>query len=119
MKLLPGHEAEYQAWKDKQSDSYGKECFRYAEAWANLMEKEIAKGRKLKDVAKQASHTANTTGITGFMYGMAVSILSHEWVHGEELRVWHNLKTQCHHEGEAANKSGGTLNPALITIGGK
>jgi len=34
------------------------------------------------------------------MYGAAVAILSKVWKHGEELRRWHNLKTQIGDEGE-------------------
>jgi hypothetical protein len=56
-------------------------------------------------------------GITGFMYGCAVSILSKVWIHGEQLRRWHNLKTQLRDEGEKANQTGGVLNPALLCIG--
>jgi urate oxidase len=107
----------YEAWKAKNQDPYGAECFRYAEAWADLMESKIAAGAKLVDIAEQTSHEVDTEKITGFMYGMAVKILSKYWCHGEELRVWHNLKIQRHHEGEAANKNGGVLNPAILNIG--
>ena len=53
------------------------------------------------------------------MYGCAVSALGLFWEHGEELRQWHNLKTQIKDEGEKANASGGVLNPALLTISPK
>ena len=89
---------------------------RYAARWANLMEQELAKGAKLKDIAKTTSCAADVEGITGFMYGCAVSILAHAWEHGEELRQWHNLSTQLGNEGEKANESGGVLNPALLSI---
>jgi hypothetical protein len=51
------------------------------------------------------------------MYGAGVSMLSQVWEHGEQLRTWHNLKTQLRDEGERANKSGGVLNPALLNVG--
>jgi hypothetical protein len=51
------------------------------------------------------------------MYGCAVQGLAYFWEHGEELRQWHNLDTQIKDEGEQANKSGGVLNPAILTIG--
>ena len=50
------------------------------------------------------------------MYGCAVSMLAYYWKYGEQLRCWHNLKTQIENEGERANKSGGVLNPALYTV---
>lgn len=116
MQIKTDKQDEYRDWKAKNTDPYGAECFRYAESWADLMEKRLANGEKLADFAKQTSHEADTDGVTGFMYGMAVSILSMAWVHGEELRRWHNLDTQIGNEGEKANEDGGTLNPALLNI---
>lgn len=53
------------------------------------------------------------------MYGCAVGMLAKAWKHGEDLRRWHNLKTQLANEGEKANEQGGVLNPALLRIGGQ
>lgn len=116
MQLKPNLENKYKAYKAKNTDPYGARVVSYGEDWANLMEARMQKGEKLTDIAKETSHEADTDGITGFMYGCAVSALSHFWLHGEELRQWHNLKTQIRTEGEEANKTGGVLNPALLTI---
>lgn len=97
-------------------DPYGKAGVSFARRWAELMEEKIEAGEKLEDIAKSTSHEADTEGITGFMYGCAVSILSQVWVHGETLRRWHNLDTQIGNEGEKANEQGKTLNPALLNI---
>lgn len=110
-------QAVYDDWKSKNTDPYGAAGFRYLEAWANLMEARIAVGEKLQDIAEATSHEADTEGITGFMYGCAVSVLSKCWVHGEALRRWHNKKTQIGNEGDLANDNGGVLNPALLNIG--
>jgi hypothetical protein len=111
------NEIEYAQWKKTNADcAYGSAVFKYAEAWANLMEAQMAEGAKLADIAKDTSHRADTQGITGFMYGMAVSILTKHWEHGEQLRRWHNLATQVNDEGEKANENGGVLNPAVITF---
>lgn len=118
--ILPFNTSNPEGWQktvDNNSDGYGACGVRFAARWANYMERELATGAKLSDVADKASHEADKEGITGFMYGCAVSILSQVWTHGEELRRWHNLKTQIGSEGEKANESGGTLNPALLTIG--
>jgi hypothetical protein len=98
-------------------DGYGRAVYRYAEKWADLMEIRIARGEVVEECAKETSHEADVEGITGFMYGCAVSLLSHCWEHGEELRRWHNLKTQIGNEGEKANENGGVLNPAILNIG--
>ena len=97
-------------------DPYSKAGVDYARRWAEMMEDYIAGGCKLEDIAQGTSHEADTEGITGFMYGCAVSILSNVWEYGEQLRQWHNPKTQIHDEGERANERGGVLNPALLNI---
>ena len=117
MRLKEGMEEEYKKYVENNDDSYGKGIIDYAERWAAAMEAELDKGHAIKDVAKNTSLNADTDGITGFMYGCAVSSLAHFWVHGEELRQWHNLDTQIGHEGEKANKEGTTLNPAILNVG--
>ena len=92
-------------------DPYGSGCVRYAERWANMMEREIEKGKSVVEIADQTSNEADTEGITGFMYGCAVSILSQVWEHGEELRRWHNK--------EYGYNGDGTVNPAILTINTK
>lgn len=109
--------ARWQDWLAKQSDPYGQAIFRYADKWARIMEARMAYGEKLEDCADKASHLADDEGITGFMYGAAVSTLAQCWIYGEQLRRWHNIKMQVRDEGERANDSGGVLNPALLTIG--
>ena len=110
-------EAKWNESVETNNDPYGSGVTRYAARWANYMDARIANGEQLSDIADDASREADKEGITGFMYGCAVSILSQVWKHGEELRRWHNKKTQIHNEGDAANETGGVLNPAIMTIG--
>jgi hypothetical protein len=118
MKIAQGKQEVYEDWKSKnEADPYGAGILRYAHYWASLMEAEIAAGNKLEDIADSTSHTADTEGITGFMYGCAVSFLSHCWEHGEALRRWHNKEVQIGDEGERANETGTVLNPAIMVIG--
>jgi hypothetical protein len=117
-RVKAGQESAYADWKAKNDDPYGGAAFEFLEQWAVLMEAEIASGEKLEAVADACSKKADEAfGITGFMYGCAVSVLSQCWEHGETLRRWHNLKTQIGDEGERANRDGGTLNPATLRIG--
>ena len=102
------------------SSPYGHCVTEIADAWATEMEKCLDKGETVEQCADRVFREVDARpgfGITGFMYGCAVSILADVWEHGEELRRWHNLKTQIHHEGERANEEGKTLNPALLNIG--
>ena len=110
-------EDEWNQGFQNQEDEYGRAVYEYAEKWANLMEQKIQEGNFLEDIAKETSHKADEgIGISGFMYGAAVSILSNAWIYGEKLRRWHNLETQIGDEGERANERGTTLNPALLNI---
>lgn len=89
-------------------DPYSKCAVDYARDWAKLMQSELSKGSKLEDIAGSTSFALGFHGITGFMYGAAVQMLSQCWEHGEALRVWHNKEYE--HEGE------GVVNPAVMTI---
>lgn len=117
MKLKIGTETEYETYKANNSSDPDSACVTsYVENWANLMEARMEKGEKIADMAKDTSHEANTDGITGFMYGCAVSALSYFWEHGEALRLWHNMKAQIKDEGEKANEAGGVLSPAMLRV---
>lgn len=106
----------FAACKAANSDPYGAATVAYAETWGRVMQVKMASGSTLEDIADESSSAADVDGITGFMYGCAVSILAGCWVHGERLRRWHNKGTQLGNEGDKANESGGVLNPALMSI---
>jgi len=109
-----------EGWKkacDANQDGYGGAVMTYAERWARMMEARMAKGERIADIADECSHLADEEGITGFMYGAAVSTLAAVWIHGEALRLWHNLKYQIRDEGKKANDNGGVLNPAMLSLG--
>lgn len=111
------NQTDWDKFVSNNTDPYGSGVVRYATKWADLMESEMSSGKKLSEIADKTSHDADVEGITGFMYGCAVSVLARCWEHGEELRRWHNLKTQIGNEGEKANETGGVLNPAIINLG--
>ena len=71
-----------------------------------MMEQEIKDGASVAEAAERTNHSADTDGITGYMYGQAVRLLSNYWEHGEELRQWHNQRLG--YSGE------GVVNPAIL-----
>ena len=90
-------------------NDYSKCVIDYVILWAQYMEYLMAKhDKKLSDIWDISSHSADIYGITGFMYGCAICILSSFWKYGEELRRAHNSK--YHHEVY------GVVNPAVLTI---
>lgn len=110
-------QAMWDSWVQANTDPYGAATMRFTERWGKLMQAQIRQGKQLDACADECCSVADSEGITGFMYGCAVSMLAQCWEYGEQLRRWHNLKTQIGTEGEAANKSGGVLNPALLKVG--
>ena len=90
-------------------DSYSKGVIDYTILWAQYMEYLMIKhNKKLSDIWYMSSHLADIYGVTDFMYGCAVGILSSVWKYGEELRVKHNL--------EYNYKGDGVVNPAILML---
>lgn len=90
-------------------DGYSYGVVEYAERWAKFMQYLMEKHNKpVWQIADKASYVSDTEGITGFMYGCAVNVLSQVWKYGEDLRKWHNK--QWGHDGD------GVVNPAVLTI---
>lgn len=84
MKIQKGKEVLYKEWLDNNQDSYGRACFTYAERWATMLEHLIESStsdpmKVIVQNAERLSHEADVEGITGFMYGCAVGILSQCW----------------------------------------
>ena len=79
----------WQKFKEENADSsYRIMAIVHAEYWAQLMEFEMSKGKKLGDVAEATSHEAKIVELDDFMYEYAVSTLTHYWKYGEQLRCW-------------------------------
>lgn len=114
MQIIETMEQDYAAWREKNADPYSRRCFTFAEEWAALMEAQLAQGKSIESCAKECAQIADTDGITGFMYGMAVSILSKCWVHGEVLRRWHNGDMG---QAKANETPSAVANPAITVIG--
>lgn len=115
-----GGEEKWNKTVEVNSDGYGKGVVDYAKVWAYLMEKEIEKLNHLtlihevptlvlsKEIMDSTSSEADGEGITGFMYGAAVSILADCWKYGEQLRKIHNKNYGVESEG--------VVNPAVLTV---
>ena len=90
MKILFGMEKIYDDWKKDNQDAYGKECFKFAEDWAELMEKEIDKDNDIKKVLKEKAletrmQATNYRLCTDFMFAVASNILVKCWEYGKYL----------------------------------
>ena len=116
-KIKPEKLVDWQKGLANNTDPYGKACFVFANELArNLEDTMVDIGRPFNELTnneiKQAEKKANEVvgGITGFMYGVAISCLSDVWEYGDELRKWHNAQM-----GQPEAK--GTINPAIINLG--
>jgi hypothetical protein len=120
MKIKRGKKREYAKYVEINSkDGYSRAVVDFGEHWAGLMEIEIAKGKTVAQCAEKTSHeAAKKYEITGFMYGAAAAALSKWWIHGNELRAWHNAKYLDEDEAKKASKRGRVVNPAVLTVKG-
>lgn len=101
MKIKLGMEQEYINYvKINSHDHYSKEVVDIGERWAILMEKQMAEGKKIADIADTTIHEVNSKDITIFMYKCVISALIQFWEHGEILKLWHNLNMQIDGENE-------------------
>lgn len=76
----------YIKWKEKIESEYSNEVFEFAERWAGMMEIEIRKGKKIKNIYQKLLDKANINGITGAMYFMGLKMLVECWKYGKELK---------------------------------
>ena len=89
---------------------YSEGVVTYARRWAKYMQHLMKEYNKsLPQIASKASYASDIEGITGFMYGCAVNMLSQCWKYGEELRRWHNKEF-------GQEDTEGVVNPAVLTI---
>lgn len=127
VRFVDGGAELWQSWVDANQDGYGQAVMIYAEQWARLMQAELrpefleatsittnddfVSGVRaaFAEIANRTSHEADTVGLTGFQYGVAVNILTQSWIYGEELRRWHNKEW-------GAPDAKGTVNPAILNI---
>ena len=90
MTILVGMEKIYDDWKKDNQDAYGKECFKFAEDWAELMEKEIDKENDIKKVLKEKALETRMQATkyrlcTEFMFAVASNIIVKCWEYGKYL----------------------------------
>jgi len=99
----------------KNSDPYGGTCCAVARRAMEILDEEPGDFDAHKLLCR-ADEESGAGGITGFMAGAAASMISTYHSRGEEFRAKWNIDNQIGTEGEKANESGGTLNPALVTM---
>lgn len=108
-------EKAWKKWVDANTDPYGAACVRVARVAMEILD-DAPDDFDPDDIIDKADDTTGE-GITGFMAGCVVQMISGCHARGDEFRRKWNLKLQLGNEGEKANESGGVLNPALLNIG--
>ncbi len=112
------NQAAWQKYVEANKDDYGKCCVDVARQVMVILDEESGKFNCHKVICR-ADNDINAGGITGFMVSCVAAIVSEAHSRGEEFRLKWNIDMQIHDEGEKANASGGTLNPALLSIRNK
>jgi len=95
------------------SNPIGLRIIKFTEGWARLMQMLMQKGATLDDCLYEAKDLADMDStLSGGAFGFAVFVLSETWVHGEELRKWHN----SHYLRPGEEDPGGVIDPTRITF---
>lgn len=91
-------------------DGYSNCIIKYAITMTQFMEylKKVHNRNVLQSFDIASYYADKIYGVTGYMHGAAVNIISNIWKHGEEVRKYHN-KT-FGYDGD------GVVNPAILTI---
>ena len=96
MKLKTGTEEAYTEMVNLNQDSYGKGTVDFSKRWAELMEEHLEEAKEIdKPTVDALCTTADTEGITGFMYDCARNILYKYWQYGNELKELLGTKSCC------------------------
>ncbi len=114
--ILPFSVTNTEEWKEfvkaSKRDAFMGFYVRHAARWANIMEREMACGKKLEDIAGTTCSEADLEGMSGHGVDQTVRILMQVWGHGEELRCWRNSKFG--EQGKEANRNGTLLSSAVF-----
>lgn len=107
-------------WKkcvENNQDGYGAQIVAVVRHLMDMLDDESFELKTCHEAITLADDKTEDPGITGFMAGCVANIVSQVHSRGEEWRKKWNTENQIRNEGEKANKDGGVLNPALLTIG--
>ena len=104
MNIKQGLEKEYAHYVEINDDPYSKAVIRAGEKVMVLLDE-----GKTPEEAEQGLHGED---LTGYMAGAAISAVVHFHTRGEEMKKWWNR------EQGGTGEEKGTINPAIIEIGG-
>jgi hypothetical protein len=107
----------WKMFEEKNQDPYGKCCVNVAREVMRILDDPASPPMTTHKLVCVADDNIEAGGITGFMAGCVASMVSQCHSRGEEFRRKWNTEHQISTEGDKANESGGTLNPAVLSIG--
>lgn len=101
-----------EAWNDlfRTRTGLGATAIDFAVKWGTAIEKEMANGHKLEDVANRCRWASDDEGLPGSIQGASIRLLCQFWQHGEAFRRWHNV--DC---GESPDAEG-VVDPNVLVL---
>lgn len=72
-------------WRSVNTDPYGNRIMEYASQWMRMMEGRMSQGQTIVSCMQDTARIADNDGISGYMYGAAVSIIKLVWIHKDEF----------------------------------
>lgn len=95
-----------------------RQVFYYANDWALAMERELAAGARLADIAKRTRDEVdpdNKDAVTIFMHTIALNVMCKWWAHGPALIRWWNVQLVGPVEGLRRASANQIADPSRIT----
>lgn len=102
--------ARWQSWGKNNKDPYGKACVDVAREVMRLLDTQEYKEFDPNEIVDVADDNIKAGGITGFQAGCVAQMVSQVHSRGKEFRKKWN-------KSYGAEKSKGTVNPAILHIG--
>lgn len=77
------------SWLIDAESPYGNVVLEYARRWAKYMQKLVAEGKSINEIARQTALVCDVRGIDACMYTFAIEFLLRFWKYGNELWNWY------------------------------
>ena len=110
VRVIEGKEVDYEKYKFLNQDEQGKRVIAFGERIADYVEENTSGVEEVMEVAFSNAVTAAQLDppIVGTLYGCAIAGLWKFWVHGEALRLWHNV--------QFGKEVSGVVNPEMVDL---
>lgn len=97
--------------------SFARNVINFADAWGRMMQVKMSSGATVAEAAQATQQAAGRNIVTDDECVAAIRMLASCWIHGVDLRRWHNARYLSSDEFRGAEAQGSTFNPKWTSFG--